>query len=129
MKTTSTSVCRLIGAILLIATTAGATYGANLPRDYFNVRYSVVVNKNLNNKKHKIRLYTDAGRENILFAVNGVAGKKYQLFIFDMDSRLVSQANTSSGEISVVNNISAGNYLFEVIVGDEEVESGQLSVK
>jgi hypothetical protein len=94
-----------------------------------NTHYFVVVNKTQNSKKHKIRLYTDASRENILFTVNGVEGKKYQLYIFDMDSKLVTQVNTYNGETSALNNISKGNYLFHVLIEDEQIESGQLTIK
>jgi hypothetical protein len=93
-----------------------------------NTRYTVVVNKNLNSKKHKIRLYTDAGQESLLFTVNGVEGKSYQLYVFDMESNLVMQVNIQNRETTVLNNIPKGNYLFEVLINDEKIENGQLSI-
>ena len=130
MKTVSKSVCFMLVAILFTTASYFPSYASGSPLTAKeNIRYSVVVNKNLNSKKHKIRLYTDAGRENILFSVNGVEGKNYQLYVFDMESNLVTQVNIQNNETTVLNNMAKGNYLFEVLIKDEKIESGQLSIK
>ncbi len=132
MKTVPKSLCCLSCAILLLMMESNLSYAAgNTPKAgiYTDIRYSVVVNKTQNNRQHKIRLYTEAGQESLLFTVNGVEGKNYQLYVFDMDGKLVTQANIHNRETSVLNNISKGNYLFEVLINDEQVESGQLTVK
>jgi len=131
MKTISRPFCHLLGALLLVMS-GYSSYAAGNPSltGKNDARYSViVVNKNQNNKKHRVRLYTDAGRENLLFTVDGVEGKSYQLFIFDMDSRLISQVNIRNRETIALNNISKGNYLFNVLMNDEQIESGGLVVK
>ncbi|HTQ66081.1 MAG TPA: T9SS type A sorting domain-containing protein [Puia sp.] len=130
MKTVPKSLCSIIVAILFMMANP-PTFAASKPilSEKNNTRYFVVVNKTQNSKKHKVRLYTDAGRQNILFTVNGVEGKKYQLYIFDMDSRLVTQVNTYNGETSALNNISKGSYLFQVLIDDEQIESGKLTIK
>ncbi|PWT70314.1 MAG: hypothetical protein C5B59_20860 [Bacteroidetes bacterium] len=131
MKTLPANIRRLAGVFMLVTASFSiqASGLKSLPVAKHMARYSVVVNKTLNNKKHKIRLYTNAGEDNILFSVNGVDGKNYQLYIFDMESKLVTQVNIRNHEISVVNNISNGNYLFQVLMEDEQVESGELTVK
>lgn len=131
MKTVPTNFCRLAGVVIFVTAsfTSHAVGMKSSPVANHTVRYSVVVNKNLNNKKHKVRLYTDAGQDNILFSVNGMEGKNYQLYIFDMESKLVTQVNIRNHEISVLNNISNGNYLFQVLMDDEQVECGELTVK
>jgi hypothetical protein len=130
MKTVSKSLCCLLVALLFTTASYYPSYANSNPLTAKeNTRYSVVVNKNLNNKKHKIRLYTDAGRENILFSVNGIEGGNYQLYVFDMESNLVTQVNIQNHETTVLNNMAKGNYLFEVLIKDEKIESGQLSIK
>lgn len=131
MKTISKSLCYMLAAILMLIANFPSYAGGTKPSIATNndIRYAVLVNKNQNSKKHKIRLYTDAGQDKLLFTVNGVEGKKYELFVFDMESRLVSQANIHNRETSVLNNIPKGNYLFQVLVNDEQVESGQLTIK
>lgn len=121
----------MLAAILMLIANYPSYAGSSKPSIATNndIRYAVLVNKNQNSKKHKIRLYTDAGQDKLLFTVNGVEGKKYELFVFDMESRLVSQANIHNRETSVLNNIPKGNYLFQVLVNDEQVESGQLTIK
>jgi hypothetical protein len=84
-----------------------------------------------NSKKHKLRLYSQPDRQALLFSASGSRseGKTYQLFVFDMDGRLVTEAHIRNSQTTALNNISSGNYWFEVYLADEEVENGQLMVK
>jgi hypothetical protein len=89
----------------------------------------VLVNKDQNNKSHNLCVFNNGGRTPLLFTVNGVEGKNYQLFVFDMDSRLVAQASMRNRRITALNNISKGDYLFEVFHHDQQVQNGRLTVK
>lgn len=91
--------------------------------------HSIQVSKSQTSKKHKIRLYPDARQQVLFFSANGEEGKVYQLFLFDMDGRLVSQTRIRSRETTVLTNISEGNFLFEVFTDDERIENGQLTVR
>lgn len=116
-------------AILLFMTAPADTMAADKPSsNRKEVFYSVRVTKTQNNKRHHIRLYGN-GQDKILCSVNGVQGMHYQVFIFNVESKLVNQTSMNSGETVALNNISKGNYLFEVLVKDEHIESGQLTIK
>jgi hypothetical protein len=91
--------------------------------------HSIQVSKAQTSKKHKIRLYPDARQQVLFFSANGEDGKVYQLFLFDMDGRLVNQAQIRNKETTVLTTISEGNYLFEVFTDDERIENGQLTVR
>jgi hypothetical protein len=91
--------------------------------------HSIQVSKSQSSKKHKIRLYPDARQQVLFFSANGQDGKVYQLFLFDMDGRLVSQTRIRNRETTVLTNISEGNFLFEVFTDDERIENGQLTVR
>jgi hypothetical protein len=91
--------------------------------------HSILVSKAQTSKKHKIRLYPDARQQVLFFSVNGEDGKVYQLFLFDMDGRLVSQTHIRNKETTVLTNITEGNFLFEVFTDDERIENGQLTVR
>ena len=91
--------------------------------------HSIQVSKAQTSKKHKIRLYPDARQQVLFFSANGEDGKVYQLYLFDMDGRLVSQAHIRNKETTVLTTISEGNYLFEVFTDDERIENGQLTVR
>lgn len=91
--------------------------------------HSIQVSKAQSSKKHKIRLYPDARQQVLFFSANGEDGKVYQLFLFDMDGRLVSQTHIRNKETTVLTTISEGNYLFEVFTDDERIENGQLTVR
>ena len=91
--------------------------------------HSIQVSKAQTSKKHKIRLYPDARQQVLFFSANGAEGKVYQLYLFDMDGRLVNQAQIRSKETTVLTTITEGNYLFEVFTDDERIENGQLTVR
>jgi hypothetical protein len=91
--------------------------------------HSILVTKALSSKKHKIRLYPDARQQVLFFSASGEEGRVYQLFLFDMDGRLVAQTSILNKETTVLSNISEGNFLFEVFTDDERIENGKLIVK
>lgn len=91
--------------------------------------HSIQVSKAQSSKKHKIKLYPDARQQVLFFSANGEDGKVYQLFLFDMDGRLVSQTRIRNRETTVLTNISEGNFLFEVFTDDERIENGQVTVR
>jgi hypothetical protein len=98
--------------------------GTSLP-----VPSAVMITKTLNNKKHKVRLFTASDYKTLLFTVDGVEGKYYTLFVFDLDGKLIMQSVIRNRETGILPEISTGAYLYEVLVDDTKVENGQLKVK
>jgi hypothetical protein len=90
---------------------------------------AIMITKNLNNRKHKVRLFTASDYKTILFTVDGVDGKKYTLFVFDLEGKLVIQSAIQNRETGILPEISAGAYLYEVLVDDTRVETGELKIK
>ena len=91
--------------------------------------HSIQVNKSLVSKKNKIKLFPDAKQQVLFFSANGEDKKVYQLYLFDMDGRLVSQASIRNRETTVLTTLSEGNYLFEIFTDDERIENGHLIVR
>jgi hypothetical protein len=91
--------------------------------------HSIQVNKSLISKKNKIRLFPDAKQQVLFFSATGEDRKVYQLYLFDMDGRLVSQASIRNRETTVLTTLSEGNYLFEIFTDDERIENGHLIVR
>jgi len=91
--------------------------------------HSIQVNKSLTSKKSKIKLFPDARQQVLFFSVNGDDKRVYQLYLFDMDGRLVSQASIRNRETTVLTALAEGNYLFEVFTDDERIENGHLVVR
>lgn len=110
--------------LALVTTTLVSYAGGSLP-----VPNAVMITKNLNNKKHKVRLFTASDNKTLLFSVDGVEGKQYSLFVFDLEGKLVIQSAIRNRETGILPEISAGNYLYEVLVEDTKVENGQLKIK
>lgn len=90
---------------------------------------TILVQKQVNTKKHKIRLYPNANHQVLFFNASGEEGKVYQLFLFDLEGKLVKQANIRNKETTVLNNMRKGNYLYEVFSDDERLENGQVIVR
>jgi hypothetical protein len=90
--------------------------------------HSIQVSKAQTSKKNRIKLYPDARQQVLFFSANGEEGKVYQLYLFDMDGRLVNRAQIRNKETTVLTTIAEGNYLFEVFTDDERIENGQLTV-
>lgn len=90
---------------------------------------TILVQKLLNTKKHKIKLTPSVNSQVLFFSVNGDEGRLYQLFLFDVDGKLVKRANIRNKETTVLNNIEKGSYLYEVFSEDERIENGQVFVR
>jgi len=94
-----------------------------------NTIHSILVNKSLNSRRYKIGLYPDARQQVLFFSAAGKDKKIYQLYMFDMDGKLVNQASIRNRETTVLTNLSEGNYLFEIFSDDERIENGKLTVR
>ena len=90
---------------------------------------SIFIQKQITSKKHKISLYPNADQQVLFFGVNGAEGKVYQLFLFDVDGRLVKQSEIRNKQTTLIRNIEKGTYLFDVFSDDERIENGQIIVR
>lgn len=114
---------------MLTVLTASANDGriASSPSSTFND--TILVQKQSTSKKIKVKLYPNANHEVLFFSASGEDGKVFQLFLFDLDGKLVKQVNIRNKQTTVLNRIEKGNYLFEVFSDDERIETGQVIVK
>jgi hypothetical protein len=126
IHTTLTGKIRGFFLPLALLTISLASYAG---RPYPVPNNAIMITKNLNNKKHKVRLFTASDYKTLLFTVDGVDGKKYTLFVFDLDGKLVIQSAIQNRETGILPEISAGAYLYEVLVDDTRVETGELKIK
>ena len=128
MKSMQLNICgqskKALLPIALMSVTLVSYAGGSLP-----TTNAVVITRNLNSKKHKIRLYTASDYKTLLFTVDGESGRHYTLFVFDLDGRLVMQSAILNQETSILPEINAGNYLYEVLANDNKIESGQIQIK
>lgn len=115
-------VCLAVPLLMLVSQTTKAE-AAYICSD------TILVQKQQVSKKHGIRLYPDANHHVLFFGANGMYGKAYQLFIFDVEGKLVKQVNIKNKQTTVLENIDRGDYLFEVFSDDERIESGQVKVR
>jgi esterase/lipase superfamily enzyme len=80
-------------------------------------------------RSHRISLYPDANQKVVFFSVRGEEGKVYQLYVFDIDGRLVKQVETRNKQTSVVKGIKKGSYFFEVFSDDKRIGNGQIAIR
>jgi hypothetical protein len=111
--------------LILLTTTQLSYAGGSLPV----ASNRVMITKNLTSKRHKVKLFTASDYKTLLFTVNGVEMKRYALFIFDLEGRLITQSVILNRETGILPELASGAYLYEVMVEDVKVENGQLKIK
>jgi hypothetical protein len=90
---------------------------------------TIFVQKNSVVKSHRISLYPDANQKVVFFSVRGEEGKVYQLYVFDIEGRLVKQAETRNKQTILVKGIKKGSYFFEVFSDDRRIGNGQIAIR
>ena len=113
-------------SITLATSSSSAAAQQVLPQDA--TRDSIVVQKKVTSKKHKVKLFPNAKHEALFFNAEGVEGRVYQFYLFNVEGKLVKQANIKNNQTTIVRNLEKGNYLFEVFSDDERIENGQVIV-
>lgn len=127
MKKTIQQCIGLLSALLLFMNVPTSSLAADKPSIAI-IKVPYLIKTTQNAKKHKIRII-GSGQDKVLCSVNGVSGKPYQIFVFTVDSKLITHTTMRSGELAALNNLSKGNYMFEVLLEDEKIESGQFTIK
>lgn len=89
---------------------------------------TIMITKNMNNKRHKVKLFTASDYKTLLFTVDGVDDKRYTLYVFDLEGKLMIQSVILNHETSILSEIPSGTYLYEVLANDTKVENGELKV-
>ena len=115
--------------LCMILATGSASASPAAGHTYTQANDTIVVQKTVTSKKYKVKLYPNASHEVLYFNASGQEGKVYQLFLFDLEGKLVKQANIRDKETTMVNKIEKGNYLFEVFSDDERIENGQVIIR
>jgi hypothetical protein len=127
MKTISTQISgksrKILLPLALMTTTLVSYAGSTLP-----LPNTVMITKNLKNKKHKVKLFTASDYKTLLFTVDGVDENRYTLFVFDLEGKLIIQSVILNHETGILSELPAGNYLYEVLADDTRIENGQLKV-
>lgn len=109
---------------LALMTTTLASYAeGTLP-----VTSKILVTKNRNNKKHKVRLFTASDYKTLLFTVDGVDDKRYTLYVFDLEGKLMIQSVILNHETGILCEIPSGTYSYEVLANDTKVENGEMKI-
>jgi hypothetical protein len=90
---------------------------------------TIVVSKSQTSKKYKVKMYPSASSEVLFFTASGESGKVYQLFVFDLDGKLVKQTQIRNKETTMLANFIKGSYTFDVFSDDERIENGTMEVR
>lgn len=90
---------------------------------------TIFIQKNSVVRSHRISLYPDANQKVVFFSVRGDEGKVYQLYVFDIEGRLVKQAETRNKQTILVKGIKKGSYFFEVFSDDRRIGNGQIAIR
>ena len=117
----------VVATVVLTICASSAAAGPVSPRT--QSADTILVQKQITSKKYRIRLYPNANNEVLFFSARGDEAKIYQLFLFDVEGKLVKQVNIKNKQTTVLDNIEKGNYVFEVFSDDERIENGQVIIR
>lgn len=109
----------LLIVMLLNANSASASFTSD----------TIYIQKNSVVRSHRINLFPDANQKVVFFSVRGEEGHVYQLYVFDIDGRLVKQAETRNRQTILVKGIKKGSYFFEVFNDDKRIGNGQIAIR
>lgn len=112
-------VTALLTVMFLCAAAASASYSTD----------TIFIQKNRVLKSHRINLYPDANQKVVFFSVRGEKGNVYQLFVFDVDGKMVKQVETRGKQTTILKNIQKGAYYFEVFNDDKRIGNGQIAIR
>ena len=90
---------------------------------------TIVVNKLHSGGKCKVRMYPNATHEVLFFTASGEENKVYQLFLFDVEGKLVKQTVVHNRQTGFLSKFVKGNYVYEVFSNDERIEDGNIVIK
>lgn len=116
----------LIIALLMMCKT---TQAGNIFASRIVFYDSIVVIVLQSKKPSAFDLYPDASHEILLFAAKGEKGKVFQLFLFNMEGKLIRQIQAHSNETTLLSGLTKGDYTFEILSDDERIGNGNIAVK
>lgn len=114
---------------LMVALSSYSSISNNPVKRQYPHHSSIIVKISQNSKIHRIKLYPDITNETLFFMAQGEQGKIYQLFVFDMDGRLVKQTNVRNRETTILSAFEKGYYLIEIFSNDERIENGSITIR
>src|SRR5882757_3525836 len=78
-------------ALVVLLSLHNPARAAFCPAGTNGVNDTILINKSQTSKKYKIKIYPSATNEVLFFSASGESGKVYQLYVFDMEGKLVKQ--------------------------------------
>lgn len=94
-----------------------------------NIQDTIVVSKLHGSSKAKVKIYPNATHEVLFFTAAGEEKKVYQLFLFDVEGKLVKQTAVNNRQTGFLSRFAKGNYAYEVFSNDERIEDGSIIIK
>ena len=89
---------------------------------------SIIIQKSKVSKRCTISMYPNASHEVLFFSAAGREGKVFDLFIFNMEGKLMKRIQVRNRETTLLKTFEKGNYFFEVFSNDERIENGNMTI-
>jgi hypothetical protein len=123
-KQTQKRNCNFIFCILLVAISLPSFASA-----YSNTGDTAVFRKLSGNKSQSIQLFSSSGKQTLLFSAKLKQKKIYRFYMFDMDGKLVAENDLVNKQGVEFTNMQKGDYYFEILMNDDQIEKGTLTIK
>lgn len=85
----------------------------------------------VNNSEEKdVKLYPNPSTNgSVYFSAKGKEVAAYQLFIFDMDAKLIKTVKIITNQTTIIKDLPKGTYMYDIMKDDERISKGQLIIK
>lgn len=78
----------------------------------------------------EVKLYPNPSTGgSVYFSAKGKDMAIYQLYIFDMDAKLIRTVKIITNQTTIIKDLAKGTYLYDILKDDERVGKGQLIIK
>jgi hypothetical protein len=124
----SAAVLTALCIIICLAASKGATASSS-DEPTKDCTDTIYIKTKLLSKSHRFTLTPDADNKVVFFSVKGVSGRVYQLYVFDVDGKLIGQTEIRNKQTTLINNIEKGSYFFDVFTDDMRIGHGQIAVR
>lgn len=96
-----------------------------------SITVPIVFSQDTADKNDKEALVFPNPSENgiVYFSTKAKTISQYQLYVFDLDGKLVRQKLILSNQTTIIQQLTKGTYLFEIFRNDDRIDHGQLVVR
>jgi hypothetical protein len=89
----------------------------------------IIIKRMSSHKGGGARLLPGSVHESLCFTSSAKPEKSYQLFLFDIDGKLIRQSSIAEKQTAMLMEMKKGHYFFEIFSNDVRIENGSIVIR